>query len=187
MILSLIGTLMIAYFGLNACKIQQGLAEAAAWMPLSQALAGLLADYSPEAVLMMGHVFWWIHAFALLFFMVYLPYGKHLHIITAIPNCFFRSLGFVNTVPRLVFHRGRRFGASKVVQFSWKGLLDFYSCTECGRCQACCPAHATGKVLNPKQVIHAGKLNLLANGPGLLVGRLDSLASAGDDAPAPCA
>ena len=128
-------------------------------------------------------MFWWIHALALLFFLTYLPRGKHLHIITAIPNCFFRSLDFVKTVPRMVFEKGRRFGVSKVFQFTWKDLLDFYSCTECGRCQACCPAHNTGKALNPKQVIHAGKLNLLANGPQVMVGRSDSLASADADAP----
>ena len=120
-------------------------------------------------------MFWWLHALALLFFLTYLPRGKHLHIITAIPNCFFRSLDVVKTVPRLVFEKGHRFGVSRVFQFTWKDLLDFYSCTECGRCQACCPAHYTGKALNPKRVIHAGKLNLLANGPQVLAGRPDSL------------
>jgi Fe-S oxidoreductase len=84
----------------------------------------------------------------------------------------------------LVFQKGRRFGVSKVFQFTWKDLLDFYSCTECGRCQACCPAHSTGKALNPKQLVHVGKRNLLVSGPPLLVGRADSLGSAADDAPA---
>ena len=125
-----------------------------------------------------------MHALALLFFLTYLPQGKHLHIITAIPNCFFRSLSSVKTVPRMAFQKGRRFGMSKVVQFTWKDLLDFYTCTECGRCQAACPAHQTGKALNPQQVIHGGKLNLLANGTAALAGRLDSLGSAGDEAPA---
>jgi len=182
-ILSLIGCLMVAYFGLNACQIQLGRSEMAGWMPVSRLLAGLAAGYSTEAVYLASRVFWWIHALALLFFLVYLPRGKHLHIITAIPNCFFRSLSFVTTVPRMVFQKGRRFGVSKVFQFTWKDLLDFYSCTECGRCKAACPAHLTGKALDPKQVIHAGKLNLLANGPGVLVGREDSLGSASDDAP----
>ena len=73
-----------------------------------------------------------------------------MHILTAIPNCFFRGLSFVRTVPRMVFRKGRRFGVSTVFQFSWKDLLDFYACTECGRCQAACPAHATGKPLRVK-------------------------------------
>lgn len=182
-ILTLIAVLMIAYFGLNACEIAGARADVARWMPISQYLSGLAADFAPEQVHVAGRVFWWVHALALLFFLTYLPRGKHLHIITAIPNCFFRSLSFVRTVPRMVFQKGRRFGVSKIFQFSWKDLLDFYSCTECGRCQAQCPAHSTGKPLNPKQVVHVGKVNLLANGPWLLVGREDSLGSAGDDAP----
>ena len=109
-ILTLIGVLMIASFGLGACEIQQGRVEAAAWMPIARLLSGLAAGYAPEHVHLAGHVFWWIHALALLFFMTYLPSGKHLHIITAIPNCFFRSLEFVRTVPRMVFRKGRTFG-----------------------------------------------------------------------------
>jgi Fe-S oxidoreductase len=182
-ILTLIAALMVAYFGLNACEIQQHRTEMAQWMPLSRSLASLATGHSPETVEFAARVFWWIHALALLFFMTYLPQGKHLHIISALPNCFFRSLSFVKTVPRLVFQKDRRFGVSKLFQYTWKDLLDFYSCTECGRCQAACPAHQTGKPLNPKAVVHAGKLNLLANGPGLLVGRVDSLGSASDDAP----
>jgi Fe-S oxidoreductase len=183
-ILALIGSLMIAYFGLSACEIYLDDAEMAGWMPVSRPLSRLAAGYPAQQVHIVARGFWWIHGLVLLFFLTYLPHGKHLHIITAIPNCFFRSLTFVTTVPRLVFKKGRRFGVSKVFQFSWKDLLDFYSCTECGRCEAACPAHHTGKPLNPKQVIHAGKLNLLANGPAILVGRSDTLASAGEDDPA---
>jgi hypothetical protein len=185
-ILALIGALMLAFFGLNACEFRTAGAEAsdkAAWMPVSRLLSGLAGGFALETVHRASRLFWWVHAAALLFFLTYLPRGKHLHILTAIPNCFFRSLSFVTTVPRMVFQKGRPFGVSKVVQFSWKDLLDFYACTECGRCQACCPAHATGKPLDPKQVVHAGKMNLLANGPGFLVGRQDSLASAATSSP----
>jgi Fe-S oxidoreductase len=182
-ILSLIGVLMIAYFGLNACELGARTVEGAGWMPISSWLSGLVAGFSAEKLHLAARLFWWAHALALLFFLTYLPRGKHLHILAAIPNCFFRSLEFVRTVPRMVFQKGHRFGVSKVFQFTWKDLLDFYSCTECGRCQACCPAHNTGKALNPKEVVHVGKLNLLANGPQVLVGRTDTLASASDDAP----
>jgi Fe-S oxidoreductase len=83
----------------------------------------------------------------------------------------------------MVFKKGNNFGTSKVVQFSWKDLFDFLSCTECGRCEAACPAHNTEKPLNPKQVIHEGKLNLLANGKVILSSRpADTLASAPPDA-----
>jgi Fe-S oxidoreductase len=184
-ILALIGSLMIAYFGLHACELRVDGSEWAQWTPVSRLLSDWAARFPVERLQVAARTFWWIHGLVLLFFLVYLPYGKHLHIITAIPNCFFRSLSFVRTVPRLVFRKGHRFGVSKVYQFTWKDLLDFYSCTECGRCEAACPAHHTGKPLNPKQVIHAGKLNLLANGPGILARRPDSLASAREHDPAP--
>ena len=127
-ILSLIATLMVAYYGLNACRIELKQAEAAAWMPVSRLLSAVPAGWPPERVQLAARGFWWIHALALLAFLVYLPRGKHLHIITAIPNCFFRSLTPARTVPRLEFVKGRSFGVSKVFQFSWKGLLDLYSC-----------------------------------------------------------
>ncbi len=182
-ILFLIAGLMIAYYGLDACEIQMGHAEMKNWTPISVAFSGLLADSSQAYVHTLSRVFWWSHAIILLFFMNYLPYGKHLHILTAIPNCFFKSTSFVNTVPQMEFKKGNNFGISKVVQFTWKGLFDFLSCTECGRCQAACPAHNTDKPLNPKEIIHQGKMNLFVNGKTILASRpCDTLAAAGDDA-----
>jgi Fe-S oxidoreductase len=172
LILSLVASLMIAYFGYHASEIRLGVKEIAPWtMPVSYLLSPLFQGLTPEGAHLAARVFWWIHALVLLFFMNYLPYSKHLHILTAIPNIFFRSASFVNTVPRMIFRRGERFGVSKIVQYTWKDLLDFLSCTECGRCQAACPAHNTQKPLNPRQVIHQGKLNLLANGRALLASR----------------
>jgi Fe-S oxidoreductase len=114
--------------------------------------------------------------------MNYLPYSKHLHVITAIPNCLFKSFSFPTTQKRLEFKLGQSFGNSKVTQFSWKDLLDFMSCTECGRCQSVCPAHETGKVLNPKEVIHQGKYNLFNNGDEIMKSRrFDTLISSNGD------
>jgi Fe-S oxidoreductase len=182
-ILFMVASLMLAYFGLHACEIKLGEDTMISWMPVSHALANLFTTTPPETAHLLARIFWWIHALVLLFFINYLPYSKHLHILTAIPNCFFRSFSFVTTVPRLVFKRGLTFGTSKVVQFSWKDLLDFLSCTECGRCQAACPAHNTDKPLNPREVIHQGKMNLLANGRPILSSRpADTLAPAPADA-----
>jgi Fe-S oxidoreductase len=182
-ILFMVASLMLAYFGLHACEIKLGEVTMISWMPVSHALANLFTTTPPETTHLLARIFWWIHALVLLLFINYLPYSKHLHILTAIPNCFFRSFSFVTTVPRLVFKRGLTFGTSKVVQFSWKDLFDFLSCTECGRCQAACPAHNTDKPLNPREVIHQGKMNLLANGRPILSSRpADTLAPAPADA-----
>ncbi len=164
-ILSLIGLLMLAYFGINAAKIsrmQEGaLAIAKTWMPVSSVVSGMFA---PAAGATVYSISWWAHAFALLAFMCYLPHSKHMHILTAIPNCFFRRLEKPNTLQREDFIIGNTFGVGQVDRYSWKDLLDSFSCTECGRCQKVCPASITGKPLNPRAVIHDIKVNLLENG-----------------------
>ncbi len=176
-ILALVAILMIAFFGMHACEA--GIDTRLAWMPVSKILSSIAGHEGSHTA---ARAFWWIHALVLLFFMNYLPYSKHLHVLTAIPSCFFRSPSLVSTVPRLKFKKGKRFGVSKVVQFKWTDLLDFMSCTECGRCQSVCPATNTDKPLNPKQVIHEGKLNIFKNSRTIFSARpKDMLASAPED------
>lgn len=180
-ILGLIATLMLAYFGITGAGIaamdEGARAHARTWMPLSSVAAGLI----PAGTVAVVHAAsWWAHAIALLVFMNFLPYSKHMHILTAIPNCYFRRFEKPNTQPREEFAKGRTFGADRIDQFTWKDLFDSYSCTECGRCQQACPAAATSKPLNPRQVIHDLKTNLLANGPRLRHGETLSLPLIGD-------
>ncbi len=166
-ILSLVGLLMIAFFGMHASQI--ALDRANAWyMPVSNFLAGtVFAGGSVQGLTVSAGVFWWIHALVLLAFLNYLPYSKHMHILTAIPNCFFKSLEKINTQPREEFKTDAVYGVERVDQFSWKALFDSYSCTECGRCSDVCPATSSDKPLNPRLVIHDIKINLLENGPVL--------------------
>ena len=164
LILTFIALLMLAYFGLHAAEIALGGEPAAAFMPVSSFVAGLLVPH-PSLLTPLVILCWWVHAIVLLLFMSYLPHSKHMHILTAIPNCFFASLTRPNTQPREEFAPGNSYGVGEVTQFTWKDLFDSYSCTECGRCQIACPATSTGKALNPRQVVHAIKTNLLVNGP----------------------
>ncbi len=165
-ILSLVGILMIAFFGLQGSEIAQETQEAARYMPVSSFVAyAFMSNASSQTLDWLSNFFWWIHAIALLAFLNYLPYSKHMHIMTSIPNCFFKSLEKVTTQPREEFKKGNTFGVGQVDQFIWKGLFDSYSCTECGRCSDVCPATSTGKLLNPRLVIHDIKMNLLKNGP----------------------
>jgi Fe-S oxidoreductase/nitrate reductase gamma subunit len=165
-ILGMIGLLMLAYFGLHAAEIALGKEPAAAYTPVSSAVAGFLSAFPRASILEPLAAFsWWLHAAILLAFMNYLPYSKHMHILTAIPNCYFRSLEKPNTQPREEFAQENSYGVGSIDRFSWKDLFDSFSCTECGQCQQACPAAATGKPLNPRQVMHDIKENLLANGP----------------------
>lgn len=162
LILGSIALLMLAYFGLHGAMIAMGREPAAAAMPVSSLAATLLANVPANNLQPLATFFWWLHAVILLLFMNYLPHSKHMHILTAIPNCFFKSQEKANTQPREQFAKGNSFGAGSVDQLTWKDLFDGFSCTECGRCQNACPAVATGKPLNPRQVVHDIKMNLLS-------------------------
>ena len=116
-----------------------------------------------------------------LFFLVLVTYSKHLHIVFAPLNVYFGrtpdALG-----PLLPMYSGDHqidfenpldednFGRGKVEDFTWKGLLDLSTCTECGRCQSACPAWNTGKVLNPKLIITELRDHLFDKAPTLLSG-----------------
>jgi Fe-S oxidoreductase/nitrate reductase gamma subunit len=163
-ILSMITMLMLAYFGLHGAEIALGTAQAGAAVPVSTLVSKILGAPLLASVLpALPAVFWWAHAVVLLAFMNFLPFSKHMHILTAIPNVFLRSLERTNTQPREEFAEGNSFGANSVAQLSWKDLLDSFSCTECGRCQDVCPAASTGKALNPRLIVHAIKENLLGS------------------------
>jgi Fe-S oxidoreductase len=166
-ILSMVGILMIAFFGMHGSEIAHGLERAATFMPISSLVASWLSCYSTITLAILAAIFWWLHAIVLLAFLNYLPYSKHMHILTSIFNCFFKSIDKVTTQPPEEFKKGNVFGAGQVNLFRWKDLFDSYSCTECGRCNDLCPATNTGKELNPRLVVHDIKINLLHNGPSI--------------------
>jgi Fe-S oxidoreductase len=116
--------------------------------------------------------FWYSHLVILFAFLDYLPYSKHSHVLTVAFNVFFRSSEPTGVLQPIdiegIMERaeeGATFGVAKVTDFSWKQMLDFLTCTECGRCQSNCPAYLTQKELSPKAIQHAGRLALLANTP----------------------
>jgi Fe-S oxidoreductase/nitrate reductase gamma subunit len=118
------------------------------------ALSGLMSGL-PEGVLtfIQGASFL-IHIALILAFLNFLPYGKHFHVITGIPNVFFRNLkpyGQLNSI-NLEDENATTFGNDKIEQFSAKNYLDWFTCTECGRCQDMCPAHNSEKPLSPKEL-----------------------------------
>jgi Fe-S oxidoreductase/nitrate reductase gamma subunit len=161
-ILSMIAVLMIAYFGLHASNIAAGTERATKYMFIGNFGASLI----PAGATGLGtaaSTFWWIHAIVLLSFLNYLPYSKHIHILSSIENCFLRSPGKVNTQPREEFKKGSTFGVGKFEEFTWKDLFDSYACTECGRCSDNCPASRTDKTLQPRILIHNIKMNMLKN------------------------
>jgi Fe-S oxidoreductase/uncharacterized membrane protein YeiH len=120
-------------------------------------------------------VLWWAHIVLVSAFLVYLPFSKHLHIVTSFINVYLRKLAPRGELPAMDLEdETATFGLKTLADLTGKDLLDGFTCTECGRCQAACPAWNTGKVLNPKTFIMgirdmAGEaehgLNLIPNSP----------------------
>lgn len=98
---------------------------------------------------------YWIHILLILAFMNYLPFSKHLHVLTSVPNVFLSNIGPVNKLSNINFEdeSNEKYGVSDVEDFKWKTLLDGYTCTHCGRCTSVCPANITGKILDPREII----------------------------------
>jgi len=154
-ILGLIGGVVVTELLAEAFRLARygdpfGSAEIIA-RPLADAATGGLA---PGALEVLFATFWWMNLALVCTFLVYLPRSKHLHIATAFFNTAFRKLRPRGELPALDLEAEEaRFGVGTVADFRWKDLLDGFTCTECGRCQAQCPAWATGKPLNPKTFV----------------------------------
>ena len=174
-ILGLITWIILTLFLLRGARIALGdNAYPTAWTPVSTAVSHLFTWMSAGWQSFFAWFFLWAHLLLVLGFLVYLPYSKHLHIITSAINVWFSS-----TRPRGALEPLRidmeklesgeqSLGAEKLSDLTRKELLDLYACTECGRCQSACPAWNTGKPLSPKLLIMDLRDHLLEEGPGLL-------------------
>lgn len=167
--------LMTAFLTMNAAdyKLQQlgyGHYVNAGSFPISQFLTGLLPG-NAESLVMVERFCWWFHILGILAFLNYLPFSKHFHIILAFPNTWYSKLtpkgqfsnmesvsnevkamldpSFVPPTP----DAEAKFGAKDVKDLNWVQLMNAYSCTECGRCTAVCPANLTGKLLSPRKIM----------------------------------
>ena len=125
------------------------------WRPVSQFVSSVLAGVGVNAgnADLVHHLFALANVVVVLAFLAYLPISKHQHIYLSIENIFFRDLQPIGALPMLDIENTTHYGNSKIEQFSWKNLLDLYTCTECGRCQDQCPAYLTDKPLSPKMLI----------------------------------
>jgi Fe-S oxidoreductase len=150
LILALILTVMLTMFGQNAARIATGVPGDARF--IAAQLSGLFLPRNAHAWFL---AFFWCHMVAVLAFLNYLPYSKHLHVLTSIPNVYFSSLepkGALASI-NLADETLTKYGATDIEDLTWKQLLNGFTCTECGRCTSVCPANTTGKLLNPKKII----------------------------------
>ncbi len=149
---------------------------------VSQYLKPLFTGFSDTALVAYERAAWWLHILGILAFAVYVTYSKHLHIALGFPNVYFSDLqpkGEMQNMPEITKEvqlalglpvttdpdgsqandNGEqpaeigRFGAKDVEDLKWINLMNAYSCTECGRCTAACPANITGKKLSPRKIM----------------------------------
>ena len=178
--------LMILFLVMNAADHQLQINGAAHYtqeagiagsFPISQFLLPVIDGMSNATLIIIERVAWWLHIVGILFFLNYLYYSKHLHILLAFPNVYLSNLNpkgkmtnveaVTNEVklmmdpdadPYAVPAEGEeevpeKFGASDVMDLNQVQLLNAYTCTECGRCTAQCPANQTGKLLSPRKIM----------------------------------
>jgi ferredoxin len=125
-----------------------------AWQPVSFLVGSGLAALGGVGLAELGsNVGWWLHNTVILIFVNLLPLSKHFHIITSLPNVFFLKTEPTGALSKMDLENGTTFGTSYINQFTWKQVLDMYSCTECGRCSSHCPATMSGKELAPRQLL----------------------------------
>lgn len=173
-ILILIGGLMLFDLLSDGCNMaSQGKYEAASFV--GSTLGHLFANMNLPIATYQGyaHLFWWAHLLFFLAILTYVPISKHMHVFSSAPNVFFARLepnGKLST-PKL--EDAEEFGVTRVEQFSWKQLLDSYSCTECGRCADQCPASNTGKPLSPRTIIMQLRQHSQKKAPFLFKGQTD--------------
>ncbi|MEK6674757.1 MAG: (Fe-S)-binding protein, partial [Planctomycetota bacterium] len=160
-ILGIILTMMIADIVYDGASMVRASREASAtvgfhaWEPAGSVAQFVFSAFPDTALAVIRHLGFWTHSILVLLFLNLLPYSKHFHIITGVPNVFAQNLDSPGRLPTIEdmdgkLEREETLGIRRIEQFSWKSILDFYTCTECGRCSDHCPATKTGKKLSPK-------------------------------------
>jgi Fe-S oxidoreductase len=155
LVLGLIGFLMVTDMALDGSGLLLG-ERTRYFLPGAYGASLLLSGLDQGALKSVFLWNYWLHIVTIMVFLNYLPLGKHFHIITAIPNVFLRKLkkGSIKP-PRWGVENIEdleSLGVEKFQDFTWKHVLDFYTCTECGRCSDNCPANTVGRPLSPMEV-----------------------------------
>jgi len=156
MILLAIFTIVTALLFQNASRITLHTDYSYAIRPVATIISIVLSSiFSANTLHIVYEACWWIHILVIFAFTNYLPYSKHLHVFTSIPNVFFSPIPYPNVLQKIDFEEEgiEKFGVSDIEDLSWKSLFDGYTCTHCGRCTSVCPANQTGKVLDPREII----------------------------------
>lgn len=187
LILAWIGLLMVTDLLADAAEFQlPGHHPERGWAWAATLLSPLFAGLSEGALRAWHHTNFWLHSVLVLAFLNYLPFGKHFHVLTSLPAVFTERLTPSGKLDRLDLEAlmdagAESFGVGRVEDFSWRRILDMYTCTECGRCNTGCPTHVTSKPLHPRELITDERDHVYAISDQLAaMGRLKSKGNAAE-------
>lgn len=156
-------------FALQAIRLAARPDPYALWSPVGYVLSLGMANVPESSAILAYQITWWFHLITALGWIAWLPYGKMIHIFTGPANVFTGNIAALPRVPQPIdFENAERLGVSKITHFTWKDLLDFDACTACGRCQAACPAYASGSPLSPRNLILDLRDYMRSHGPSLV-------------------
>ncbi|MBK9128581.1 MAG: (Fe-S)-binding protein [Phycisphaerales bacterium] len=184
LILGIIFTMMVTDLIYHGVELNRHYGGSHASMPFASLIAPLVGTSAA-----LHHFGFWVHAGLVLLFLNLLPYGKHFHILTVVPNIFARNLapsGRLRPIEDIEgrLERSETLGVKQVRDMSWKDVLDLYTCTECGRCSDHCPATRTGKLLSPKHLTIALRDHLYHDEAALVAAARNRTPQNGSDQPA---
>ncbi len=151
---AIVGAFVLLHVGARFLgqSFEVALAGGDRWQPLASAVAGAWSTWDHGALELARHVCWWLAIGLILVFIPYFPYSKHIHLFFAPLNFLLKpsraSMGALDPID-FDDQSLEQFGAARLVDLPWTGLMDAYACIMCNRCQDACPAYATGKVLSP--------------------------------------
>jgi Fe-S oxidoreductase len=179
-VLAMIAGVMVTLIIYRAGQINTGNFPFDSWAFASHAVASWLHPLGEGVNSVIETTFLILNIAVIAGFMVFISYSKHLHIFMAPINVAFsrrpRALGALDKTPDMDMENideDTVFGVGEIGHFSWKQMLDFATCTECGRCQSACPAWNTEKPLSPKLLIMNLRDNMFASATPLLTGEGD--------------
>lgn len=157
-ILLLILGVVVSMFGQNISHIAKNnfILSEFEIRPIASYLSSIFYVSDNSSSNLFFEIFWWAHILFIFGFLNFLPYSKHFHVITSIPNVYFNKIGkekYSLKKINLEDENISQYGAADFEHLSWKQILDGFACTECGRCTSVCPAANTGKLLSPRKII----------------------------------
>lgn len=187
--LGIILLLMVSLAGINLSYVQMHPDDYAGSYPVSAKLAPVLFGEGRD-LYVLHEISWWSHILLIFIFANILPYSKHFHVFTSIPNVLLSRLEPLGQLPNMESVTNEvklmmnpdtafaaapegaaapsRFGVKDVEDVTWKNYLDSLACTECGRCTSVCPANITGKKLSPRKIFVDLRARMKDKGPGLV-------------------